>query len=258
MDLEARVNHHYSELNENDMDIVSYILKNKRSVENMTITSLAKLTLTSKSSILRLAKKLGYSGYSEFKYDLRNQLKKDKNEEISVSFTDLQDNEIENTKKLFKQTELEPILEELHGAKRIFCYGTGWGQRDVLSNFNRCLIPLNKFPVLLSSLTEFEMVSHTITEEDLLIVVSLSGDIKEAKDVMQALEIRNIPILSITDLRNNGYASLATYNLYFQVNSFDYKEEEIVSLLPIYIATDLLYRKYTEYVMRLEQKELLI
>lgn len=252
VDLEARVNHYYGELNENDREIISYILENKSSVVNLTITSLAKLILSSKSSILRLTKKLGYTGYSEFKYDLRNQLTENMGNKNNVIFTNLQDNEIENTKKLFRQIDTEPILKKLHVAERIFCYGTGWGQRTVLSNFIRSLVPLNKFPVLLSSLAELEMTTQYMREQDLLIVVSLSGDIKEAEHAMKTLVLRNIPILSITDLRNNGYASLATYNLYYQVNSVNYREEEITSLLPLYVTTDLLFRKFTEYVIQIE------
>jgi Transcriptional regulators len=78
VDLEARVNQYYDELNENDKEVISYIVTNKRLVTDMTITTLAEASLTSKSSILRLTKKLGYSGYSEFKYSLQNQLRENK------------------------------------------------------------------------------------------------------------------------------------------------------------------------------------
>lgn len=255
MDFEARVNQYYRNLNESDKEIVSYILENKNSVTDMTITTLANLLLTSKSSVLRLTKKLGYSGYSEFKYDLRNQLTEHKANQQNIVFTDLQDNEIENTKKLFRQIDLGPILQKIHSSKRIFCYGTGWGQRTVLTNFIRSVIPLEKFPVLLASLAELEMTTRTMTEEDLLIVVSLSGDIKEAEHAMKSLVLRKIPILSITELRNNDYASLAMYNLYYQVSTVDYKETEITSLFPLYLITDLLFREYTEYVTQVEQNK---
>lgn len=64
LELEALINAHYHELNENDLQILSFIVNNKQSVHQMTITELAKLTLTSKSTVLRLTKKLGFSGYS--------------------------------------------------------------------------------------------------------------------------------------------------------------------------------------------------
>lgn len=249
LDFEARVNEYYGKLNENDKEVISYIIDNKTSIVDMTITELAQSSLTSKSSILRLTKKLGYSGYSEFKFNLRNQLNKGKQITEVMNFVELQNNDIEETKKLFNQIDLEPILEKMHSSDRIFCYGTGWGQRTALTNLIRSLVQFNKYPMLLSSLSELEMTTKFMTEDDLFIAVSLSGDIKEAEQAMRGLVFRDIPILSITELRNNEYASLATYNLYYSINSIPYKEEEVTSLLPLYVTTDLLFRNYVEYVM---------
>lgn len=248
MNFEARVNEYYNDLNDNDKEIISYIIENKKDIVDMTITELAQSSLTSKSSVLRLTKKLGFSGYSEFKYNLRNQLNKNSQMHKTMSFAEMQDNDIEETKKLFNQIDLGPILEKIHTSKRIFCYGTGWGQRTVLTNFTRSLVQFDKYPMLLSSLSELEMTTKFMTEDDLFIAVSLSGDIKEAEQAMRGLVFRDIPILSITELRNNEYASLATYNLYYSVNSILYNEEEVTSLLPLYVTTDLLFRKYVEFV----------
>lgn len=254
MDLEARVNQYYDELNENDKEVISYIVTNKRLVTDMTITTLAEASLTSKSSILRLTKKLGYSGYSEFKYSLQNQLRENKQLNEVLKFSEMQMDDIEDTIKLFKQIDLIPLLEKIYTSKRIFCYGTGWGQRIVLTDFIRSLIPLNKFPSLLASLSELEMTTKFMAEDDLLIVLSLSGDIKEAEKAMRELVFRNIPILSITELRNNEFASLATYNLYYSVKSIQYNKESLTSLLPLHLTTDLLFRNYVEYIMEQDQE----
>lgn len=255
MNFEARINQNYEKLNENDKEIISYIVTNKEQVAEMTITALAEASLTSKSSILRLTQKLGYSGYSEFKYNIQNELKEENPLNEQLNFSQMQMDDMKDTIKLFQQIDLNPLLEKIYSSKRVFCYGTGWGQRTVLSNFIRSLIPLEKFPILLESLTELEMTSKLMKEDDLLIVLSLSGDIKEAEHAMRELVFRNIPILSITELRNNEFASLATYNLYYSVTSVRYNQEDITSLLPLYITTDLLFRKYTEYVIGQDQEE---
>ncbi|MEG0443159.1 MAG: MarR family transcriptional regulator [Carnobacterium sp.] len=72
MDLEALINQHYRELNESDLQILSYIIQNKEKCKGMTIIALAQETLTSKSTISRIVKKIVFSGYSEFKYSLKN------------------------------------------------------------------------------------------------------------------------------------------------------------------------------------------
>lgn len=250
MNIESLINQYYSLLNENDLHIANYIMQNKESIKHITITELAKKTLTSKSSILRLTKKLGFSGFSEFKYALR---------EISpsktmskLSFSSMQEEDLRGTAKLFNQQQTRPIIEHFHKANRVYCYGTGWGQRDVLKNFNRSLTNLKKFPVLLESLNEFTVVvQHTVQPEDLVIIVSLSGDISQAEKVTRLLRTKNIPVLSITNLSNNTLASIATYNLYFQSTSINFMQEDMYSLLPIFQLTDSLRREYVDYLMEL-------
>ncbi|WP_313467808.1 MurR/RpiR family transcriptional regulator [Carnobacterium sp.] len=244
MDLEALINQHYRELNESDLQILSYIIQNKEKCKGMTIIALAQETLTSKSTISRLVKKIGFSGYSEFKYSLKNETKKELDQTVS-NFSDTQREDITNTLKLFNQTNCEPIIKKIHQAERIFCYGTGWGQRDVLSDLRRSLIVVEKFPIVLSSKKELEIASKvTFTKGDLLIVVSLSGDIQEVKNEMNVLTLNGIDILSITSLKNNSLASLATYNLYFQSTPALLNGIEIFSFLPVFLITDSLCREY--------------
>ena len=258
MDLEVLVNQHYQELNENDLQIISYVMKHKNKCQTMPIVELAKKTLTSKSSIVRLAKKLGFSGFSEFKYSLKSDSEQLQRKETQVNFSSMQSVDSQATLKLFNQTDLSPILKEIHAAKRIFCYGTGWGQRDVLSDFRRNFVPLEKFFILLSAQRELQMAAaSTITEDDLLIVLSLSGDIQEVKDEMNMLKLKGIPILSITNLRNNNLASMATHNLYFQATPIVLNGEDIFSFLSLFQVTDSLFRAYLDYYQqnKIERQE---
>ncbi|EAC5456654.1 MurR/RpiR family transcriptional regulator, partial [Listeria monocytogenes] len=73
MKLQYLIQQHQSELSELDRGILNYILSNGDTVLSMGIVELSEQVHVSKSSILRLTKKLGFSGYSEFKYFLRHQ-----------------------------------------------------------------------------------------------------------------------------------------------------------------------------------------
>lgn len=249
MELEGIINEHFHELNENEKAIIQYIVKNKAECQEITIIALAKATLTSKSSILRLTKKLGFSGYSEFKYSIRKDVSKSS---VGAGETDLYpllEKDIQTTIKIFEQTDLTPILKRIHESNRIFCYGTGWGQRNVLADFLRMMIAVHKYPIMLGAKTELEMTAKaTINPDDLLIVVSLSGDIKEVEKEMGMLKLKGIPILSITSLSNNSLASLGTHNLYFQSTPVMQRQTEITTFLPLYLTVDGLYRKYVDYI----------
>lgn len=57
-----------------DLSIVDYILENPKEVTDLTIEELAKVTYTSPSSIVRLCKKLGVKGYSDFRIKLASEI----------------------------------------------------------------------------------------------------------------------------------------------------------------------------------------
>ncbi len=74
MQLVAIINKHYEQLNENDLYMLRYILEHKLECQDMSIIQLSKKINMSTSSILRMTQKLGFSGYSEFKFALKNEL----------------------------------------------------------------------------------------------------------------------------------------------------------------------------------------
>ena len=69
MKLESLVQEYYKKLGDLDKGILSYIINNKKEVSNMNIVELASQVHASKSTILRLTKKIGFSGYTECRYN---------------------------------------------------------------------------------------------------------------------------------------------------------------------------------------------
>ena len=81
------------------------------------INELAKVLLSSKSSVLRLAQKLGYTGYSELKYSLKKDIVKK-----AVVPTDLVEKfrkEIDKTFEYASQVNFAPLISEIHKARLV-------------------------------------------------------------------------------------------------------------------------------------------
>ncbi len=245
MSIEALINEYYDHLNENDQHISQYIINHEEECKRLSITQLAEATLTSKSSILRFTQKLGFSGYSEFKYALKQQNTYHTEES---SFVAMQQEDLLQTAKLFNQQNITPALQAFDQAQSIYCYGTGWGQRDVLQNFMRSVIPLQRFPIHLQSQKELSLVLNgSITKKDLMIILSLSGENKPQESILNQMKLKNIPILSITNMSRNRLASKATYNLYYQSTEIGESTDEIFSMMPLFQIMDLFYRAYVDY-----------
>ena len=62
-------------LTSKELEILRYVLENSSDVESMSIQQLAENISYSTSTILRFCRKLGFKGYPELKFFIRNQTK---------------------------------------------------------------------------------------------------------------------------------------------------------------------------------------
>lgn len=249
MRLEMLINKHYDDLNENDLSTLHYIIVHKKKCLNMSITDLSTYCNISKSSILRTTQKLGFSGFSEFKYALKSDLNPE--EEQTKDYFKQTIMDIENTLKFFRRTDLSPIYKQLHRAEHIYAYGTGWAQRNAILELKRNFLNCNRMITDVAAKKELEVAIKFITERDLVLIVSLSGEISDIIEDIRLLKIKNVPVLSITnaDFNHNELATLVPYNLYYHsssynINSGDESGTETVSLVTLSVLCDALFHGY--------------
>ena len=255
MQLVAIINKHYEQLNENDLYMLRYILEHKLECQDMSIIQLSKKINMSTSSILRMTQKLGFSGYSEFKFALKNEL----SHQIDIDSLNTQRNYIEqfetsiqNTFKHFHRSEdAKNVIQHIQNARHIYVYGTGWAQKLAGEQLKRLFLSCNRPLILVEYEDEFKSMLFNCTKDDFIIIISLSGNIQDIMDSLRILNLNDIPNLSITDFKNNQLASLATYNLYYQSNeiSIPSAEQSAIfanSMASLQVLCEILYLKYVE------------
>ncbi len=76
MNLKERISIYYTSLTTTEKRIYTQIMDNPHIIIDHSIIEAGELCHTSKSAMLRFAKKLGYRGYSEFKYAIEESTKK--------------------------------------------------------------------------------------------------------------------------------------------------------------------------------------
>lgn len=247
MRLEEYINQRHKELNENELTMVSYILDHQKECQHLSIVELAKRCHTSKSSIHRLMKKLGFSGFSEFKYILKNT---EETSMVSKDLIQLQIEDIEATLKLMKQSDVKTMVEVMAQAERIFGFGTGWGQRNALKELSRNLMRVGKHVLLIPAKTEFDLLMPTITENDFMIIVSLSGDGVGIEPMLHFLNLKGTPILAITAFKSNLLAQKSSYNLYYYATPLNEQaSHKTISFVTLNVVCDVLFREYLVHGM---------
>lgn len=71
MNLEYRINESYDRLTANDREVLNRILRNKAQSAGMNSTELAAFCHVSRTTLIRLFKKLGIGGFAEFRLLLK-------------------------------------------------------------------------------------------------------------------------------------------------------------------------------------------
>lgn len=252
--IESLYNENYSKMSENELYIFDYVMKNIVPTSRISITDLSKELAVSKSTISRFTQKIGFSGFSEFKFyltDLTNNPKKVENEKSVEMVMD----DLEATYKLFNQSNVETIISVLYKANAIFCYGTGWGQKNALDDLRRSMIVCDKYTIEISARTELDMISRSAKENDVLIIASLSGDVKSIEHELNIFKSRGATIVAITSIQASLLARIANYTIYFQTTATPFRNDEMVSFLPVSQVTNMLFLEYFDFVRKQDLEE---
>ncbi|MCP8969990.1 MurR/RpiR family transcriptional regulator [Ectobacillus ponti] len=245
MRLEEIINKYYNQLHENDFHILKYILNHRDTCYELGINSLADKCNVSRSSVLRLAQKLGFSGYSEFRVFLKWQ----EQEETAAgkSGVDSLQADIQETLKYAHSHDFSELCALIRRQERIFVYGTGTVQLNCADELQRMFLAVDKHLHVIRAQREFELVLSQVTERDLVIIISFSGDTPSLFPSVQTLVTKGVPFISLTNLKNNRLARMTPYNLYASSSEVALAGGiRTASFASFFIIGEMLFRQYAD------------
>jgi len=248
--LQEAINQHYDKLNESDQYILKYILKNKRECAELGINDLAKKCNVSRTTIFRLAKKLGFKGYSEFKFNLK--LEEEREDLVERNYIQQFYQDINETVKLLQEKDFTGISKLIYDAERVFVYGTGTAQMAVARELKRTFLIAHKYFHVIEGYRELEVITPSIKAEDIVIFISLSGNTTSFQSCVNELAMKEIEFISITKLSNNKLSRMTPHNLYIPVSSWSYKNGKKDPFAGFFILTETLLREYVSYQEEVE------
>ncbi|MDR4949428.1 MurR/RpiR family transcriptional regulator [Neobacillus cucumis] len=249
MDFELSVKMNYDKLTDSEKEMVKFMMNRPQDVINRNIVELGEAMLSSKSSVLRLAKKLGYRGFSELKYVVRESMTISTLEPTDL--TQLLKQDLDWIFRYVDQTNFQPFLQKLKDARMVFLYATGFSQNNFAKEFSKDLMIANRANMLISGESNLSISSSIIMEDDLIIFTSFSGETAGIKDVIRTLKMKNVPIAAITKFGSNFLSEHADYSFYFEASPLpSYKHSQSVhSLIGLEVILDVIARKYREFIL---------
>ncbi len=243
-------------LSNNELNILKYVYEHGDTIVNMNIRDFSAQVSYSSATVLRFCRKLGYSGFAEFKYQLRRQntiheLPSSPEKKPDFDIQRLMDSmcfNIEGTASLISEEQLSRTFHYLDNSCPIYLWAPG-GLTSILSNyFEKLLLSIGRQNVYL--LESSKMAGHilqTQKNECLLILISTTGNFEPTVRMGKMGSMNHIPILTISPYTSNALADLGTINFRFFTNQRENQGAEFTSRLPVFYVIHMIIRSYLQY-----------
>ncbi|MDR0298057.1 MAG: MurR/RpiR family transcriptional regulator [Streptococcaceae bacterium] len=247
MTIENSINRKINKLGELDEQIALWFLSHLSDFGDLTIDEIAKLNFTSKSSISRFIRKIGYEGFAELKYEIKKE-HKDKENRDDNNFMDLQTSDVQRTMNMLKSEDLTEIISKIIRSNNLYCYGTGHLQNIAIKEFSKQMVFLKKWVRHIKAKTEFDITLPNIQPDDFVILVSLSGETVDVLENIANLKLRGISTLTITKVSDNQFSKMATHSLFYYATPFSVGDFDlpVSSMVGLNLVLDTIFRKACE------------
>lgn len=188
---------------------LEYIIENIDKVMDIGVRGVAKANFTSTSTIMRLAKKLGYTGFVDMIYHIapavRSKEKTDADTNVEFEGVDLShllkyisEQDVLDCVELFKKAKDQPV----------FIYAAGFS-KIVAEYLNRKLLILGLKSILCESIGIFE---NNINDIETFIVISKSGETREVLEKVKAAKEKGKKVISFTKEIENSISKQSDIN----------------------------------------------
>lgn len=210
MNLLQYIKQNYSKLTDREKLIADYLLVENSEIIDMSAKEIAEETNTSAPTVVRFAKKLGFSSLNEMKIKISISSKeKNSSREFEYLDKDLSTKSIVNgvktsihsiideTVDLIDEEQLDKAISLLTNAKTIYIYSVGVSGLVGLDFYYK-LSRINKRCVAHTD-THLQLTSSVLMEkEDVAVVISYSGETKETLLCAKNAKEKNVTVIAIT------------------------------------------------------------
>lgn len=253
--LQELVNQNQQRLTETDLFIWSIIIDDKKANLDISIDELAKKCLVSRTTIMRFCQKLGFKGYSEFKYHLKEEYRNEQALPASYEKEILEN--YSHTIEIIEQKDFTSITKMMSTAKRIFIYGSGDIQ-NLVSGYMKLLFLHSELLVYdFGGLSINEHFYQVLEPTDLVFLITLNGESETIVKLAKQLKQRKIPTIGITKLKNSPVAKLCSETIFVfnsEIRTFSSKSTYFESTSILFFVIEYLLIKYDDWIIKESRK----
>lgn len=213
----ANIKMSLSLLNTNERRIGEWLITKGNITQETGLREVADILEVSEPFVVKVAKKIGYSGFRELRSALItyfNFLPYEKEEEITINdnLDTVLDKVFSNSIQVLKEAQsvadtkiIGQAADIIFSARRVVILGVG-GSASVCNDFEHKLLRIGILSHTYSDLHLMLMVTSQLSEQDVIIVISQSGDTRE---LLQAVEIAKHNRAKVICITNDNVSPLS-------------------------------------------------
>ena len=248
-------------LSEGEKTLAAYILAHGMEIAKYSTRSLAEVTYTSPPTVLRLCKKLGFTGFDDFKQNFVRELEYLDQQQGKVDFNfpfaendspmrvaqnigELYEEAVKDTMQLLRYEDLHKavLLLKYHEEIHIFSAGTAINQAE---SFREKMLKIGKRVVIFNNLNYQRYQACCLSERDLAMIISYSGETAQMLEIARQCKRSGTPILALTSFGENSLTCYADCKLTLSTKESIYQNlGDYASHLSMTLLLDILYSEY--------------
>lgn len=235
-----RLQENFQELTRSEQRAASYIMNDPGVMLNISLTDLASQSSSSNSAIIRLCQKLGYAGFSEFRFAIRRQLmSNDSSSEVSSNshqqLLDIYTRYINRIPLAVSDESLQAVARLITSARHICIWGVN---RTYLSarQFSHRLSRIGFLNHVTDDSVEMTDQASLVKKGDLCIIYTMKGRGNiQYGSCMETMKNNGASVILVTMTPNLSLARHADHTIVLpcisQENTSHFYEDQIIVFL---------------------------
>lgn len=229
-----------------ELDALRFIENNRRLVLTLSIKKLSEITFVSTATIMRLCKKLGFSGFAEMKYHIREELNQIDKAHRNATFVETVNQNVKSiveTAAMLDEKKVMKIVDLMLKPTNIHFFGKGLTS-TVINYASKQLLTYNRANFFYQDTHIAYLVAESMTENDLLFACSLSGKTHQVVRMAQIAKSRKATVVTISSNTSNELSKIGDYNLAFYNEEDLRNRQDVSSRLPILFILNIIITTY--------------
>jgi len=240
-----------NKLSSSEKYLWNYIQENLTDVPDLSIIKLSEDANVSTATIVRTTQKMGYSGYTDFRQQLiannRTNLQYKNLEKVDHDIKQAifkNKYEVDNTLSMLNVGSIEDAVQKIKEASDIYIFARGFSE-FIANEMLVKLQLLGKNCIMSADPNIIVTLSKRIKREDLVILITLSGETKELVTGARNAYTNGVSTITIT---TNDESSISKYSemtlLGYKSQTSYFPDYEVRSRLPLQVISRILLDSY--------------